>query len=590
MISHSISPARMFLRRSLFFSLVIATSLGLIILFARMLSVDGFGFLDALMTLLYAINIPWSAIGVWTALIGFIVMRTSKDAPGAVMPAYRAVRGNEPISASTAILMCIRNEAPERVLRNVRLIMEGLITTGSADRFHLYLLSDTNLPDIAAMEDRESADLIAEFQGRFAITYRRRTSNEGFKAGNLWDWFTKQGPSHEFAITLDADSFMEPSAILRLVRTMQADEKLGILQSLVVGLPSTSAFARIFQFGMRLGMRSWTIGSAWWQGDCGPYWGHNAILRIKPFVEHCKLGPIPGEGPLRGQILSHDQIEAVLMRKAGYDVRALPIEEGSYEENPPSMIEFLRRDMRWCTGNMQYIHLLGMPGIRPISRYQILFAIWMFVGSPAAALHALIIGLRVAFSEDPGSLFDHSLALWLLAAYIVMFLAPKLATLFDVLSTPALRAGFGGTKRILQSVGLETAFSFLLTPIMGFGHNICLAGLVLGRSVGWSAQNRDDHAVPFSFALRALWLHQLAGIFAFAWMAIFWPAALPWMVLLIGGLLVCIPFAMITASQNTGAWLARKRLVALPEETAPSDILRRLQVPAIDLAQQGAAQ
>jgi membrane glycosyltransferase len=585
MPSLSISPARMFWRRSLFFALVVATSLALIILFARMLAVDGYGFLDALMTLLYAVNIPWSAIGVWTALIGFVVMRSAKDAPGAVMPAFRLVKGDEPITASTAILMCIRNEEPDRVLRNVRLIMDGLIATGHASHFHLYLLSDTNLPEIAAMEDRESADLIRAFEGRFALTYRRRTSNEGFKAGNLWDWFTTQGPNHDFAITLDADSFMEPSAILRLVRTMQVDEKLGILQSLVVGLPSTSAFARIFQFGMRLGMRSWTIGSAWWQGDCGPYWGHNAILRIKPFVANCKLGPIPGEGALRGQILSHDQIEAVLMRKAGYDVRALPVEEGSYEENPPSMIEFLRRDMRWCTGNMQYVHLLGMEGIRPISRYQILFAIWMFVGSPAATLHALIIGLRVAFSDDPSSLFDHGLALWLLAAYILMFLAPKAATLFDVLSRRELREGFGGTRRVLQSMALETGFSFLLTPIMAFGHTICLAGLALGRSVGWRAQNRDDHAVPFRFALRALWLHQLAGLLAFAWMAYFWPAALPWMVLLMGGLLVAIPFAMITALPDLGRRLAEKRFVALPEETAPTDILRRLQVPAIELAQ-----
>jgi membrane glycosyltransferase len=576
----------MFRRRLIFFSLVIATSLCLITLFAAMLAVDGFNWLDAIMTLLYAVNIPWSAIGVWTALIGFVVMRSSADAPAAVMPAMRLVKGDEPITSSTAILMCIRNEDPARVFRNAGLIMDGLIEAGHAAGFHFYLLSDTNTDDIARLEEQASEKLVGEFAGRFAITYRRRASNEGFKAGNLWDWFDKHGDRHDFALTLDADSFMEPAAILRLVRVMQADERLGIVQSLVVGLPSASAFARIFQFGMRLGMRSWTIGSAWWQGDCGPYWGHNALIRIAPFKAHCKLDPIPGKGVLRGQILSHDQIEAVLMRKAGYEVRALPIEVGSYEENPPSMIEFVRRDMRWCQGNLQYIHLLGMPGIRPVSRYQILFAIWMFVGSPAATLHALIIGMRVFFADDPGSLFDHGLALWLLAIYISMFLAPKLATLFDLLTRADLRRGFGGTARLLLSMLIETVFSFLLTPIMAFGHTIFMIGLALGRSIGWKPQNRDDHAVPFAYAMMALWRHWLAGLIAFAFIAVFWPAALPITALLMGGLALCVPMAMVTASPALGRFLVRSRLCCLPEEITPTPMLQRLGVPAIEMGKQ----
>jgi membrane glycosyltransferase len=307
------------------------------------------------------------------------------------------------------------------------------------------------------------------------------------------------------------------------------------------------------------------------------------VLRIQPFKQHCKLAPIPGKGVLRGEILSHDQIEAVLMRKAGYEVRALPIEEGSYEENPPSMIEFVRRDMRWCQGNLQYIHLLGMPGIRPISRYQIWFAIWMFVGSPAATLHALIIGARAWAADDPASLFDHTLALWLLTAYIVMFLAPKLATIIDLLSRPDLRRGFGGTARLLISVVIETVFAFLLTPIMAFGHTIFMAGLALGKTVGWKPQNRDDHAVPWSYALMALWRHWLAGLLAFATMALIWPSALPWMILMMGGLAICVPMAVITASPALGRFLLRNRLCCLPEEIDPSPMLQRLKIPAIEM-------
>src|SRR5690606_26210930 len=121
----------------------------------------------------------------------------------------------------------------------------------------------------------------------------------------------------------DADSLMTAEAMLRLTRIMQRHPHVGIVQTLVTGLPSASAFARIFQFGMRLGMRSYTLGAASWQGDCGPYWGHNAILRLEPFIAHCHLPLLPGKPPLGGHVLSHDQIEAVLMRRAGYEVRVL---------------------------------------------------------------------------------------------------------------------------------------------------------------------------------------------------------------------------------------------------------------------------
>ena len=201
---------------------------------------------------------------------------------------------------------------------------------------------------------------------------------------------------------LDADSVMTADAVIRLTRIMQADPRLGILQSLVTGLPSTSAFARIFQFGMRLGMRSYTIGSAWWQGDCGPYWGHNAIIRLAPFMAHCQLPMLPGGRLTGGHVLSHDQVEAVLMRRAGFEVRVLPEEGASFEQNPPTLIEFIRRDLRWCQGNMQYWHFLLYRGLKPISRYQLAFAILMFIGSPAW-IGLLVIGtLAVALGAFAG--------------------------------------------------------------------------------------------------------------------------------------------------------------------------------------------
>ena len=251
------------------------------------------------------------------------------------------------------------------------------------------------------------------------LTYRRRDVNTGYKAGNIGDFCARWGGEHDFALTLDADSFMSADAILRLVRIAQGDPRLGILQSLVVGLPSTSAFTRIFQFGMRLGMRSYTLGSAWWQGDCGPYWGHNALLRLKPFLAaRAAAAAEAGEE----QILSHDQIEAVLMRRGGFDVRVVPEEHESWEENPPNLIEFIGRDLRWCRGNLQYWRFLGLPGLKFVSRCQLLFAILMFLGSPGW-IGLLIIGtLALAFTDTPADFIraDAGIAVFAVASHHVV--------------------------------------------------------------------------------------------------------------------------------------------------------------------------
>ena len=381
-------------RRVLFAVLFAATFAGMMALMAAALSAGGFGVLDFVILALFALTLPWMVIGFWNAVIGFLILRLA-DPSAAVVPVAAGVTGHEPITASTAILLCIRNEAPERMVRNLEPTLAGLAAAGASDRFHVYVLSDTDDAGVAAKEEARFAALASAWRERIAIIYRRRDINTGYKAGNIRDFCERWGAQHEFAVVLDADSFMTAEAILRLVRIMQADPNLGILQGLVVGLPSTSAFARLFQFGMRLGMRSYTIGNAWWQGDCGPYWGHNAVLRLEPFIAHCRLPTVDDD-----HILSHDQLEAALMRRAGYGVRVLP-EESSWEENPPTLIEFLRRDLRWCQGNMQYWRFLGFPGLKAVNRHNLVVAILMFVGSPAW-IGMLVFGtLSVALAATP---------------------------------------------------------------------------------------------------------------------------------------------------------------------------------------------
>src|SRR5262245_43740869 len=335
-------------RPVLFFLCVGLTMAGLIWLAALALSPGGLTALDIVLLALFALTLPCYVIGFWNATIGLLLMRFARDPVKAVLPVAGRVAGDEPITASTAILLCTRNEPPEAAARMIEETMQGLAARGAGERFHVYILSDTSRDEIVAAEEACFAALARTWRGRIALTYRRRSHNVAFKAGNIGDFCARWGKDHDFAIMLDADSAMSVELILKLVRIMQIDPSLGILQSLVIGMPSASPFSRIFQFGMRLGMRSYTIGSAWWQGDCGPYWGHNAIVRIAPFVTHCQL-PVLAEGALvKGHVLSHDQLEAVLMRGAGYGVRVLAGEGSSFEQNPPTLVEFIRRDLPWC--------------------------------------------------------------------------------------------------------------------------------------------------------------------------------------------------------------------------------------------------
>ena len=260
------------------------------------LSPGGFGIVDALLLFCFALTLPWMAVGFWNAALGFLIARFAADPLRTTIPCAADVRDDTPITASTAILLCIRNESPQRLVRNLQAMMSGLAATGCGEPLSCLCAERHQRPARRrGRSSRSSPRSRRNGSDRLPLTYRRREINTGYKAGNIADFCARWGNDHDFALTLDADSFMSADAILRLVRIAQGDPRLGILQSLVVGLPSTSAFTRIFQFGMRLGMRSYTLGSAWWQGDCGPYWGHNALLRLKPFAQHAQLPP-PKDG------------------------------------------------------------------------------------------------------------------------------------------------------------------------------------------------------------------------------------------------------------------------------------------------------
>lgn len=563
-------------RRWLVLALNLVTLGALLFGLARILGAGGWTVTDIVIFVAFLFGAPWTVLGFWNAVIGLWLLHGADDGLDQVAPFVAAGEEATPVSIRTAILMTLRNEDPARAFLRLRVVKDSLDATGEGGWFDYFILSDSNDPVVAATEERLASDWARELGESGRITYRRRTDNAGFKAGNVRDFCERWGDRYEVMLPLDADSVMSGEAIVKLTRMMQAHPKLGILQSLVVGMPSRSAFARIFQFGMRHGMRPYTMGSAWWIGECGPFWGHNACVRIAPFRDACHLPVLAGGPPLGGAVMSHDQVEATLMRRAGYEVRVLPVEMGSWEENPPTMLEFARRDLRWCLGNLQYLKLLDLPGLKAMSRFQLVWAILMFLGLPAWTVMIALLPVKVI--EDGGIAgYPSGLAAFLYILFFSMYLSPKLAGFADILLSKGGTQGYGGTGRFIASSLIEIVFAFLQGAVSTFRTTLFMIGLAFGRAnIGWNGQSRDAHALSFATAFAGLWPHLLFGIYIFASLLVLSPTVLLWSLPLTAGYVLAIPFAMVTALPAVGRWFVRRGLCGIPEDFDPPPVLRAI--------------
>ncbi len=569
-------------RRAVFFALVTATIILAVAAFVIAFLPGGLTAVEIAMLGLFTLNLPWLAIGLWNAVVGWALLRRPHVDLSRILP-LAGLHGPLPPGGRIALVMPVHDEDPSTVLITLRTTLASLDATGRSAPFDVFVLSDTRDDRIAAREEAmfnawRRVDARPE-----RLHYRRRPDNAGFKAGNIREFCDRWGAHYDHMIVLDADSVMTGPLILRLVGLMQANPRVGILQTLIVGLPSTSGFARMFQFGMRHGMRAYSMGSAWWQGDAGPYWGHNAIVRLRPFIEHCRLPRVPGRPPLGGVVLSHDQLEAVLMRRAGWEVRVLPVEDGSFEANPPTLLDFSKRDLRWCHGNMQYTRLLGLAASYRLGRLQMILAILMYTGAPCWLAFCLLglaqpamsaMGLPpVVMIGEPAWLPEGGLpavGIMLFFGIVGMSWAPKLFGLVHAVGDPFVRRSYGGGGRLLAGAGVELLFSTLLAPVVATAQTIFMGGLLIGRRLKWRAQKRADRSVAWGEAARRLWPQTVLGlIFLFA-LALLLPAALPWASPMIAGLLLAVPFAVLTASPGFGTWLERVGLCATPEELQPS--------------------
>lgn len=526
---------------------------------------NGIVLAEWLMLVPFALTLPWLSIGFWNALIGLWLSRRHDDAAVIVNPALARARKDAPLREPVAIVMPVRNEPPDMALSRFEALQREITTSPHGRLFEFHVLSDSDDPAIAAAEEARVAAWQARAP-RATIGYRRRARNSGFKAGNIAEFLSRRHADFTFLLPLDADSTMRAGAVFRLLRVMEANPRLGMLQGLVVGTPASSFFTRAFQFGMRHGMRSFTLGSAWWQGDCGPSWGHNMIIRTRPFYEHCLLPKLPGKGPLSGDILSHDQVEATLMRRAGFDVRVLADEDESYEDNPPSLPDFIKREMRWCHGNLQYFKLLGMPGLKPVSRIQLVLAILMYTSAPAwivfLALGTALAGIGGQFEGVP-----IAAGLGFFAAIMTVNLMPKIMGLMQVLLSSRESARYGGRLRVMAGGAIELVFSFLIAPVVALSLTIGIVRLFAGRKMSWGAQTRRrDAGLTWREGIAAFWPHTLAGLAMAAYLGAAAPGALAFASPVLAALIFAIPVAVLTTRPSIGAWTVRTGLFAVPEE------------------------
>ena len=549
----------MALRRIIFFGLMLGMAAALLLLAWHCLASGGLSATEALMLACLVLVAPWHGISLGNGLLGLWLLLTRRDAASAVLPALAEARPGVP-QLRTAIAVCVRNEDLAEVLPAMGRLLDGLALAGAGPFFSLFILSDTQ---DAALAKREALAVVA-FRARRSdaarVHYRRRTANTGFKAGNIMDFLDHHAAGHELMLTLDADSEMSAAAVLRLVRCMEVDPGLALVQQLTVGRPARAAFPRLFQFGMRAGMRAWTTGQAWWQQGEGPYWGHNAIIRIDPFRRHCRLDPLPDGRP----ILSHDQVEAVRLHAAGWKVMCLPLEDGSLEANPPALPEYLARDQRWGAGNMQYVALLRLPGMTAMGRWQLVQAILLFLGAPGWVLLLALAAVNAAL----GGQVDMALLPWLLLFGWAGNYASKLAGYAEVLLRPSRAQPYGGWWRYAAGAVAELAFTTLFEPICQVNKALSLGALAVGLKPGWAPQNRADRGVGWGDALRLLWPHTLLGVaLCAAFGTVSW-AALAWALPFTAGLVLAVPFCVLTASPLVSAGLRRWGVAATPEEVA----------------------
>jgi membrane glycosyltransferase len=508
-----------------------------------------------------------SARAVLFALTGFwLVWGGTTGVLGASTPARKAE--TVPVTAAkglTAILVPIYNEDPASTFSRIAAMNRSLIAEGIAERFHFAILSDSTSLEVAAQEALWFEHLIHEPMAEGRMFYRRRERNIGKKAGNIEDFISRSGAAYEYALILDADSLMDGATIGRMALRMDADDELGLLQTVPVVIRAETLFGRLMAFSSAYLSPYFARGQSLMQRREGPYWGHNAIVRVRAFAASCGLPVLSGKPPYGGHILSHDYVEAALLAREGWKVEVDPTLGGSYEEGPENLIEYAKRDRRWCQGNLQHRRLIGAPGLKFWSRFTFVQGIMAYMASPLWLL-LLVTSIIAASIPDQRWWVQKDDAMWVLALAVALaLLLPKVAILvrgaFD-----GHNKQFGGTLRVTLGVLSEIALSTLLAPIMLCFQSKAVFEILLGLDGGWPATQRDQTRVEFGIAFAASWWIVITGAATMAVAIMFAPGLVPWLLPVSAPAIAAPVLIGLTSLSPKARWLFGTNLERQPTE------------------------
>ena len=585
------------LRRTVFAVLVMVTVLLIAWRAWAMLRINGLDTLKVASFVLFVILLLPIALSFWTALIGFVVQCRGGDALdlARTLPSS-ADREDLP---RTAVVMPVYNEESGRVFAGIRATYESVEQTGRLNRFDFFVLSDTTDPDTWVSEELGFADLRRQVSDADRLFYRNRRENTERKMGNIADFCATWGERYRYMVVFDADSIMTGQSLVNLVRLMELNPRVGIVQAPPLPINRQTLFGRVHQFAMQAYSSIFISGLNYWQGGAANYWGHNAIIRIAPFVEHCRLPRLPGKQPLGGSILSHDFVEAAFIRRAGWKVYLASELRGSYEEMPSSLIGYAARDRRWCQGNLQHARLLLTPGFHLVNRIHLLMGLMSYVASllwlvllalttvegikEAVGKHSYFTSARTLFPSWYVSVEKQALALFIIM--MSLLLVPKLLSLI-INSLKAERArAFGGRSKLTSSVLLETVVSTLLAPNLALLQARFVVGTLMGRDVGWNAQDRGDTATSFREALQRHWPSTCLAVLWTSLLALTAPRLIWWFSPVICGFILAIPLSAWSSRSSWGQWAKDHGLFLTPEELEPPEVLRGFQ---LELARQQA--
>lgn len=544
---------------------------------------------------LYAVLSGWVVTGFVTALMGFYVsVRGDKHALSGKQVADHPMNPE----ARTAIIMPICNEDVSTVFAGLRATCESVAATGHAQQFDVFVLSDSYTPEIAAAERAAWEDLRAALALNYAnnpsqpqveVYYRLRTRRTHRKAGNVADFCRRWGKDYRYMVVLDADSVMSGDCLTSMVKLMEANPTAGIIQTATQAIGHVTLHARAQQFASRMTGRLFTLGMQFWQLGESHYWGHNAIIRVQPFMEHCALAPIKGSGGMSGGIMSHDFVEAALMRRAGYHVWLVADLVGSYEQQPPDLLSELQRDRRWCQGNLQNARLMAEPGLHPVHRAMFVTGTMAYASAP---LWLAFLTLGTALWLSGSSVVEHWLAmpmelagLWLWT--LCLLFLPRVLGIVAVVLRGEQRQ-FGGIGGLLKSALLESALAIVQAPVRMLAHSLFVVVAMTGLKLDWKSPPREAAAVPWRIALQQLAPMTLVIAALAVGIALIDASALTWLMPVGLPLLLAIPLTVLTSQIALGNALRDRGFLLIPEESRSPAVLRRAWMHALRLARPAA--